>query len=153
MAYQNILVCLDSENEPTFHAYNEAISFARNESATLYLCSIINTKAYGAMSRYDKNLVPQVKQMATDYLSHLHQKATTAGVNAKLIVDTGLPVQKIVKSVVPRYNIDLIIHGATGGNKIEKALEGSISKGLIKKSQVDCLVVKPRDIKAGVKYA
>ncbi|GAK03340.1 universal stress protein family [Geomicrobium sp. JCM 19037] len=145
MSYERVLLCIDGEETPSNDAYKHAIRFARQNNATLYLCTVINPKPYGTLARFDRYVVDKVKKAAQIKLEQFLLHTQAEGVSSQTILETGVPSIKISKQIVPAYNIDLIVAGATGGTKLEKALQGSVTSAIIKKAKCDVFVVRTEE--------
>ncbi|SDI89980.1 universal stress protein [Natribacillus halophilus] len=140
--YKNILVCVYGEESSSEDTFDQACAFALKEGAKLYITSVVDPKPYASMSRFDKNIVERVKQQASEQLQAFKQKAEEKGIaEVETILDVGTPKVRIASHIVPNYNIDLIIAGETVGRRVERAITGSISKGIAKRATCDVIIV------------
>ncbi|QQK75326.1 universal stress protein [Salicibibacter cibarius] len=140
--YKNVLVCVYGEEFSSEETFDQACEFALKEDAKLYITTIVDPKPYASMSRFDKKIVERVKQQAFEQLQAFKQKAEEKGIGeVETILDVGTPKVRIARHIVPNYKIDLIIAGETIGRIAERAITGSISKGIAKRAACDVMIV------------
>ncbi|MFP3338972.1 universal stress protein, partial [Micrococcus sp. SIMBA_131] len=76
-------------------------------------------------------------------LKEYEEKAMIAGVtNVKTVIEYGSPKVKIAKTIAPQNKIDLIVCGATGMNRVERLLMGSVSEHITRNATCDVMVVR-----------
>ena len=76
-------------------------------------------------------------------LEDYKKKAEDKGVeNVKLILETGSAKNKIAKHLASEYDIDMIIIGATKGDKMNRLLLGSVADGIVSQAKCDVLIVR-----------
>lgn len=140
--YQNILVAVDGSEEAKL-ALHKAFELAKKEDATLLITHIIDTRTFASIEQYDRTVVERAEAYGNELLEQYKTDAEAAGVtNVKTILDFGSPKIKIPKDIANRYEVDLIITGATGLNAVERILIGSVSEAIIRNSSCDVLVVR-----------
>lgn len=136
--YKNIVVAIDfSENAKI--AFERGLNVARLTDATLNLVSVIDTQSFGSVEAYDLKYAKALKEKNLDQLSEYRVKAEQAGVkNVQVFVEEGSP-----KAVLTNLaDADLIIIGATGLNRAERFLLGSVSENVVRNANCDVLVVR-----------
>ncbi|QQK79291.1 universal stress protein [Salicibibacter cibi] len=140
--YKNVLVCVYGEEFSSEDTFDQACAFALKEDAKLYITTIVDPKPFASMSRFDKKIEERVKQQALEQLQAYKQKAEEKGIHeVETILDVGTPKVRIARHIVPNYQIDLIIAGETVGRIAERAITGSISKGIAKRAACDVIIV------------
>ena len=83
---------------------------------------------------------------ATELMENYKKEANDAGVaDVDYVVDYGSPKVKIPKDIAKKYDIDLIMCGATGLNAVERFLIGSVSEHITRYARCDVLVVRSED--------
>lgn len=141
--YKRIVVAVDG-SDASEHAFNKAIDIAIRNDAHLYLCHVVDTRAFATVEAYDRTLAERADDYASELLNKYEQQAKDAGVNSvKVDIEYGSPKIKIAKEVAPKFNADLIICGATGLNAVERFFIGSVSEHITRYARCDVLVVRP----------
>ncbi len=67
------------------------------------------------------------------------------GIEAKVILMTGVPAMKILKAI-DDFNVDLVVLGSRGEGAFKELLLGSTALRIIRCSKNPVLVVKPKDL-------
>lgn len=140
--YSNILVAVDGSKEAE-KAFKKAIEIAKNDNAKLVLAHIIDTRTFATVEAYDSTIAERADRFATELMENYKKEALEAGVKEVAFeVDYGSPKIKIPKDIAKKYNIDLIVCGATGLNAVERFLIGSVSENITRHSKCDVLIVR-----------
>ncbi|MER1990362.1 MAG: universal stress protein, partial [Solibacillus isronensis] len=107
--------------------------------ATLNLVSVIDTHSFGSVEAYDLKYAKALKEKTLDQLKEYKVIAEQAGIkNVQISVEEGSP-----KAVLTNLTeADLIIIGATGLNRAERFLLGSVSENVVRSANCDVLVVR-----------
>ncbi|SDI83671.1 universal stress protein [Natribacillus halophilus] len=141
-AYKNILLGVDVHGPEGNKPFQQACAYARDHDATLHIATVLNTKGASTQERMDPKL-KELKRQAYEILEDYQQQAKEKGVShVKMILDTGSPKARITRHLVPEYDIDLVVVGATQGNKLENILLGSDAEGIIREAKCDVLTVR-----------
>ncbi|MBB6450306.1 nucleotide-binding universal stress UspA family protein [Geomicrobium halophilum] len=141
-AYQNILLGVDVYGPEVKKPFHQACAYARDNDAIFHIATVLNTKGTGTLKRMDPKL-KELKRQAYETLETYQQQAEEAGVsNVKMILDTGSPKARITQHLAPEYDIDLLVVGATQGNKVENLLLGSVAEGVVREAKCDVLTVR-----------
>jgi nucleotide-binding universal stress UspA family protein len=142
MAYKKILVAVDGSKEAEW-AFKKAISIAKRNDASMILSHIIDVRSFATIEAYDRAITERAEKYAKELLDNYQRQAIDAGVK-KVITDIeyGSPKVKIAKEVAPKYEVDLIVCGATGLNAVERLLIGSVSEHITRYAKCDVLVVR-----------
>lgn len=143
--YQNILVGVDG-SETAELALTKAIQIAKQNSGRLVIAHVIDTRAFQNLSSYDDDMAERASVMAQQTLDEYLQLAKECGVeDVDGVIEFG-SVKKILGHELPeKYQIDLILLGATGLNLVERFLLGSVSQYVVRHTTCDVLIVKDKD--------
>ena len=137
-SYKNIAVALDFSQQ-SLHAFERAVKIAQENGATLLLISVVDTHTFGTVEAYDHKYAEQLKSELQVKLEEMKQKAIEAGVE-QVVAKVEVGKSKVILTELP--NINLMVIGATGLNKAEKFILGSVSERVVRHSKYDVLVVR-----------
>ena len=136
--YHNVVVAIDFSEKAKI-AFERGVHITKLTGATLHLVCVIDTHSFGSVEAYDLKYAKQLKEKATIRLDEYKVKAMEAGVaNIRTIVEEGSP--KVILTSLAES--DLIIVGATGLNRAERFLLGSVSENVVRNAKCDVLVVR-----------
>ncbi len=136
--YLKIAVAIDF-SEQSLKAFDRASHLAIQHQAILQLVNVIDTKSFGAVSAYDLKYAEELKKENMLKMEKLEKEALQLGVNeVESIVETGSP--KGILTQLP--NVDLIVCGATGLNRMEKMMLGSVAEKIVRYALCDVLLVR-----------
>lgn len=146
LKYNQIIVAVDGSKESNW-AFKKAMGIAQRNNATLNLVNIIDTRSYAAVEAYDRSIAERAQKFAEELLNEYKQEAEAAGLkNVNVIVEYGSPKTMISRDLSKKLVADLIICGATGLNKVERFLIGSVSENIVRSAACDVLVIRtPED--------
>ncbi|MCR6095527.1 universal stress protein [Salipaludibacillus agaradhaerens] len=140
--YDNILVAVDGSDEAK-RAFRKALLLAKDHEAKLLLTHIVDTRTFASVEHYDRTIFSEAEKYARDMLEEYKKLAQNDGLNdVTLILDYGSPKVKIAKEVAKKYEVDLIVTGATGLNAVERFLIGSVSEHITRHAKCDVLIVR-----------
>lgn len=141
--YQHILVAVDGSQEAEY-AFRKSIDVAkRNEGSTLNIINIIDTRSLATIGTYGSEIIEQMQQTSEELLKDYQSQAEAEGItNINIILDYGSPKQLIANDLSKKVEADLIICGATGHNKVERFLIGSVSETIVRSATCDVLIVR-----------
>lgn len=140
--FKNILVAVDGSKEAEL-AFKKAVNVAKRNQATLVITHIIDTRAFQSVAAFDDHLADKTTALAQETLDQLASFAKEQGVaQVTAVVEFGKPKQLIASELPTKYDVDLIVLGATGLNAVERLLIGSVSEYVIRHSRRDVLVVR-----------
>lgn len=136
--YLKIAVAIDF-SEQSLKALERASQVAMQHKATLQLVNVIDTKSFGAVSAYDLKYAEELKKENKGKMESLEKQAVQTGVQSvESVVETGSP-----KGILTQLtNVDLIVCGATGLNRMEKMMLGSVAEKVVRYAQCDVLIVR-----------
>lgn len=136
--YLKIAVAIDF-SEQSLKALDRASQLAKEHNAILQLVNVIDTKSFGAVSAYDLKYAEELKKENILKMEKLEKEALQTGVKeVESIVETGSP--KGILTQLPQ--VDLIICGATGLNRMEKMMLGSVAEKVVRHALCDVLIVR-----------
>ncbi|HEY4566777.1 universal stress protein UspA [Planococcaceae bacterium Storch 2/2-2] len=144
--YSNIIIAIDG-SPGAKAAFKKAVEVAKSsEGATLHLASIIDTRSYAAVEAYDRTIAERAQKHAEDLLNEYAEEAKKAGAtNVEIHVEYGNPKTMITRNLTNKLNADLIVAGATGLNRVERFLIGSVSENIVRSAQCDVLIVRTHE--------
>ncbi|WP_339288314.1 universal stress protein [Ureibacillus sp. FSL K6-0786] len=135
--YQKIAVAVDF-SEGSKRALKQAIEMAKNFQSTLLIINVVDTKSFGSVAAYDLKYAEELKEKAREELNKMKINAEQDGVaNVEILVEEGA-----AKTILTNVEVDLMVCGATGLNKIEKWLLGSVAERIVRYSKCDVLIVR-----------
>lgn len=140
--YNSVLVGLDYSKQSE-KAFNKAVKIAKQSDANLILANVIDIRQFTYAIGDRENLIKECEKHAEELLSKYEEKAKNAGVKQIIkIVYEGSPKSKIPGELSKKFDVDLIVCGATGYNAIERILLGSVSESIVRHAKCDVLVVR-----------
>lgn len=126
--YQNILLPVDGSQQ-SIDAFKTGISQAKAWGSDVYLVQVLSGDRVGF------NI-----EERESFLSALERYANGKGVNLHKEIIFGDPRMQIANDLVKKWDIDLIIMGATGKGRITKMLVGSVSNYVIANAACDIII-------------
>ncbi|MBV7391154.1 MULTISPECIES: universal stress protein [Enterococcus] len=140
--YSKIMVAVDGSQEAEL-AFKKAVNVAKRNQAELVLAHVIDTRAFQTVSSFDNVLAEQATDMAKQTLSDYEKDARAAGVTeVSQVIEYGAPKLTIATQIPEKYDVDLIMLGATGLNAVERLFIGSVSEYVIRNASCDVLIVR-----------
>ena len=140
--YKTVLVAVDGSEEAK-SALNKGIQVAKDDGAKLVIAHVIDTRTFAAVEHYDRMVFSEAEKYAENLLDKYKQQATEAGVNeVEVVLEYGSPKVKISKDIVEKFDVNLVVTGATGLNTVERFLIGSVSEYIIRHVKCDVLIVR-----------
>ncbi|GAJ05057.1 unnamed protein product [marine sediment metagenome] len=89
------------------------------------------------------DMITGAEKFAKELLQSYEKQAIDAGVKEVVTdIEYGSPKVKISKEVAPKYEVDLIVCGATGMSAVERFFIGSVSEHITRYAKCDVLVVR-----------
>ncbi|TES58239.1 universal stress protein [Halalkalibacterium halodurans] len=140
--YNHILVAVDGSPQAKRALY-KAFNYAKEFKADLFICHVIDSRSFATVEQYDRTVVGSAELDGKKLLQRYSEEAEKAGVDkVHTILDFGSPKANISKTIAQKYDIDLIITGATGLNAVERFLMGSVSESVARHAKCDVLIVR-----------
>ena len=129
--YPNVLISVDGSQQ-SIDAFKTGIrEVASWGSSNIYLVQIISEDSTG-----------QMIEERLSFLNALEDFARKAGVTVQKEVIHGDPREQIAEHLVNRWDIDLIIMGATGKGRVAKMVVGSVTTYVLQNALTDVLVCR-----------
>ena len=145
LSYKKILVAVDGSKEAEW-AFRKAIAVAKRNNSKMVIAHIIDTRTFATVEAYDRTIAERAELFAKELMENYKKEANDAGVaDVDYTIDYGSPKIKIPKDIAKKYEIDLIMCGATGLNAVERFLIGSVSEHITRHARCDVLVVRSED--------
>lgn len=133
---------VDGSTESNY-TFDQACEFAIDQGAKLFIVTVIDTKSFATIERFDRQIVKRAEEQGKQTLENYKQQALDKGVEeVETILDFGSPKVRITRYIAPKYEIDLIMAGATGANKVERIVIGSVSEAIVRQATCDVLIVR-----------
>ncbi len=140
--YKRILVGVDGSDQAD-HAFKKALELARKYDATLGIASIVDLRSFSPNISYDGSLEERAMQAAKARIAGYREEAEKAGLHEiATYIESGNPKTILAKELPEEFDADLIVVGATGLNRVEKIVLGSISSYILGHAKVDTLIAR-----------
>lgn len=140
--YQNILVGLDGSPQAEV-ALRKALQLAQESGAKIYLAHVVDTSPISSFASrsesYEDLEDPKVMSALEDYRRFIKDSGYD---NVELLVEYGSPRDMMAEKLPKKYNIDLIMVGATGMGAVSRVFMGSIAEYITRNAIVDVTVVR-----------
>jgi nucleotide-binding universal stress UspA family protein len=144
---QRILVPTDFSDSAR-HALTYGISFAREYEAELVLLHVVETVPVGYASDLFPVPMAEVFQEISGYakteLAKVAEEARAKGVKVRETVVQGKPSAEIAR-VASEEKVDMIVLGTHGKGMLDKAIFGSTTERVVRRSPCPVLTVRPTE--------
>ncbi|WP_404329535.1 universal stress protein [Mesobacillus maritimus] len=142
LTYKNVLVAVDGSKEAAW-AFKKAVEIAKRNDAKLIMTHVIDLRTFATVEAYDRTISERAKEFAEELLENYKLQAIDSGVReVTYTIDYGSPKVKIAKEIAKKYNVDLIICGATGMNAVERFFIGSVSEHIVRYAPCDVMIIR-----------
>lgn len=143
--YKNILVPVDGSEQAEL-ALAKAVRAAKTFDAHVDILNVIDTRAmaYNFAGMSDGSLTYQLVDKATKYLNDLLKqvKADDDFDNVDIHIRLGNP-KTVISFDFPRdHKNDLIVMGASGMSRLQRAMVGSVTSFVKRNARMDVMVVR-----------
>ena len=140
--YKNILVGLDGSNQSEI-TLRKALGFAKETGAKLFLANVVDTSPISSFASrsetYEDLEDPKVMSALEDYRRFIKDEGYE---NVELLVEYGSPREMMAETLPKKYNIDLIMVGATGMGAVNRVFMGSVAEYITRNAITDVTVVR-----------
>lgn len=142
--YENILVPVDGSKEAEL-AFHKAIATAKRNNAHVDVLNVIDTRAmaYNFAGMSNGSIAYQLVEKAKDYLDGLLENVDFD--NIDIHVRLGNPKTVISFDFPHDHHNDLIMIGASGLSRMQRAMIGSVTSFVNRNAHIDVLVVRTND--------
>ncbi|MFK3959669.1 universal stress protein [Pseudalkalibacillus hwajinpoensis] len=145
--HSNILVAVDGSDSAEI-AFSKAVELSIQDQASLLIAHVIDTRNFSTFELYDI-ATERAEDFGKRLLKEYEEKARMAGIsNVETVIEYGSPKAKIARKIAPQNKIDLIVCGATGMNRVERLLMGSVSEHITRHATCDVFVVRGSKVPA-----
>jgi nucleotide-binding universal stress UspA family protein len=146
--YERVVVPLDGSEEAE-HALPHAIDFAVVAGTPLDLVRVVDIAhfdPYGTLTPgfLERDGVPELTTAETDaerYLEQVSERCAAQEAAVTHEVRSGWIVDELLRVLHPG---DLLVIASHGRDRVERALFGSITTSLLKRSPVPVVIIRPR---------
>ena len=138
---QKIIVAYDGS---TFaqKAIDKAVELAKKEETEIICVNVIEEYCPIGLTEIDCTIVREMQTKESNAITaNALEEFKKAGVNARVIIETGSPAEMIIE-VAKREGADMIIAASHGKHGAKKFAFGSATARLIEHSPVPVLVMK-----------
>ena len=143
--YENILVPLDGSKQAE-QALKKAVAVAQRNQAHIDLLNVIDTRAmaYNFAGMSDGSIAYQLVDKSKSYLEGLAKdiKDQYDYDNVSIHIRLGNPKTVISFDFLKDHHNDLIMMGASGLSRMQRAMIGSVTAFVNRNSHADVLVVR-----------
>lgn len=140
--YQHILVANDG-SENALLAFQEAVEIAKRNEATLYILRVVDTRLDPFAPYIIEGVLEEQLEEAKEDMLKLAELAKEKGVTQAVpLVKQGQPRDIITNKVPEKYDIDLIVIGATGKTGLDKLWIGSTTNYVVNHAKGNVLVIR-----------
>ncbi|WP_099222811.1 universal stress protein [Listeria costaricensis] len=140
--YGHILIAMDGSEEAE-KAFERGIELALEMGAEVALATVIDTRSFPTISpdggAFEYQLSAEAEQSVKNHVELAKEKGVES---VGSFVEKGNPKKLLAEEIPTVYGADLIVCGATGLNRIEKVLLGSISSYVVQHAVCDVLVAR-----------
>lgn len=126
--YQNIMLPVDGSQE-SINAFKQGIQQAKLWESHVFLVHVLSEEQASLFIEERNSLLTALENYAKNKGVHLHKELVY-----------GEPRTQIADKLVERWDIDLIIMGATGKSGIAKMLLGSVTSYVIRHAKCDIII-------------
>jgi len=142
LTYKNVLVAVDGSKEAAW-AFKKAVEVAKRNDAKLIMTHVIDLRTFATVEAYDRTISERAKEFAKELLENYKLQAIESGVREVTYeIEYGSPKVKIAKEIAKKFNVDLIICGATGMNAVERFFIGSVSEHIVRYAPCDVMIIR-----------
>lgn len=143
--YENILVPLDGSKQAEL-AMTKAVAVAQRNQAHIDLLNVIDTRAmaYNFAGMSDGSIAYQLVDKSKDYLTEManHIKNDLHYDNVSIHIRLGNPKTVIAFDFIKDHHNDLVMMGASGLSRMQRAMIGSVTSFVNRNCRSDVLVVR-----------
>ncbi|MEG1173347.1 universal stress protein [Carnobacterium sp.] len=144
--YKHIMVAVDGSDE-SISALNKAIETAKRNDADLLIVHVVDNRAYTmGVASFDIEASEEETNVMNIALETYQKQAVDQGVK-KVMTElvSGSPKELLAKTLPADYQIDLILCGQSGMNRMERLMMGSVSQYIIRFAPCDVLIIRSQE--------
>ena len=150
MSYKKIFVPID-DSDTSLLALKDAIALAKLSDGVVYIAHVIDFAepnwGTAANVQTEGKLQNIAQEIAEKTLVRARERLNTAGIPHKEIVleTLGDTVANVLSKEAAKQECDLIVMGTHGRSGMMSLLMGSVAEGVLKKSSLPVMMIKPAD--------
>ncbi|MCH4057625.1 universal stress protein [Lapidilactobacillus gannanensis] len=139
--YQKILVAVDDSSD-ALAAFQYALHRAKVDHAALVITSILESAEMNVYQVLNKDYIHGERAALEHHVNNYVQLAQQAGItNVRAVIAEGDPGETIVKTLIPKYQPDLLIVGAEAKKGLAKHF-GSQAAYMAKHANISVMIVR-----------
>jgi nucleotide-binding universal stress UspA family protein len=139
--FKKILVGVD-DSPDAISAFQYAIHRAKADGSELIIVSVLESDEMNVYQALTKDYVHGEREELEEHLNKYVDLAQKAGIaQVRGVIAEGDPGEEIVKTVIPKYQPDLLIIGAKADKGIAK-LMGSQATYMVKHARISVMVIR-----------
>lgn len=136
--YKNIIVGVDGSDASSV-AFTEAVYIAKRNDSKLYVVQVINNVA----NYLPDSAMLELKSESEERYDRLSEQANNMNFNnMESIIIEGSPKKILANTLPEKYDIDLLVLGATGRHFISESLLGSIAHYATTNASCNVMIVR-----------
>ncbi|MEN6585279.1 MAG: universal stress protein [Sulfuricella sp.] len=147
--YKRILVAIDG-SDTSNRAFQEAISLARNQQATLLIVNVM--EGYSINSDTEFPSPEEVENAQETYLLGMLERARKSALDEGVAAESqlvkieslGLRIADAIIQEAAKWSADLIVAGTHGRSGLSHLLVGSVAEGILRVSPVPILLIRSK---------
>lgn len=126
--YKNILLPVDGSQQ-SIDAFKKGVQQAKAWKSNVFLVQVLPEDA-------DETNI----RARTSFLKALEKHANENGVSLHKEIIYGDPRTEIAETLIDRWDIDLIVMGATGKGRLKKIVLGSVTSYVLRNAKCDVMI-------------
>ncbi len=138
--FKSILVAVDGSDSNSV-AVNTAITLAKEQGSKLTALSVFDPGGYGNLAAVKEvtDEVDYMKQVCSNCLQYVTEKAAEAGIDFEALTVAGNPAEKIIEMSA---EYDLVVCGTLGRTGFSRLVMGSVAEKVVRLSECPVLVCR-----------
>ncbi|MTV82028.1 universal stress protein [Secundilactobacillus folii] len=139
--FEKILVPLDG-SENAFRALDAAVDIAKHYDSQITAVVIANDQSYSQYGAiFGGDIMAHMKEQAEKTLQKALERAKQDGMDIETQFEVGIPKQAIAESLPDLLDTTLTVIGKSGVNGLNRAIMGSTTAYVVRRSLTPVLVV------------
>ena len=148
--FSHILVGVDGSKE-SFRALDYALDLAKLMNASVDALYSIPSRVYAELAERevriedpsgDIRFISMLQQEENNMRDRISDAGAAHGISMEFHTRVGDPVESMVEFITSS-GVDLVVVGSSGKGMADRLILGSVSTGIVHKSPVPILVIKP----------
>ncbi|MGJ8731145.1 universal stress protein [Listeria aquatica] len=141
-SYKRILVAIDG-SEQAEKAFADALKLAKDTGASLAMAAVIDTRSFPSFTVEGTTWEEELREEMETVLRGFQEKAEAEGLQSVgTFLERGNPKKMLAEEIPELFGADLLVCGATGLNRVEKMMMGSVSSYLVQHAKCSVLIAR-----------